>query len=172
MPTSPNVPTYTHGHTQHPLPLHSRTGHRVEKDLASRELRHKNRAPAEPSKAKQRPSGQNGSAGGPRQRACRAKGADRHSPPARTPAPGTLCDGLAALPTQGSPAAGPPLSGELPPSSSGGWRPPEEAPTPGSVILRGPYRVAAGDSLPRDPAPRAAGEGGQWQGRCRGEFFC
>lgn len=56
----------------------------------------------------------------------KAKEADQHSPLAHTPALGELSAELSALPTPGSPAAEPPPSVELPLSSSGGWRPPEE----------------------------------------------
>lgn len=120
--------------------------------------------PAELSEAKQRTPGP-GWLGRPSEcprQVHRVEGADRRSPLARTRERGKLSDELSAPPAQGSPAAGPPLSDELPPSSSGGWRPPEEAPTQGSVTRRERCRVAAGDSLPRVLAPippGAAGEG-------------
>lgn len=53
---------------------------------------------------------------------------DQHSPLAHTQSPDKPSGELSALPTQGSPVTGPPLSAEPPLSSSGGWRPPKEIP--------------------------------------------
>ena len=53
---------------------------------------------------------------------------EQHSPPVHTRSPGEPSGELSARPTQGSPVIGPPLSAELPLSSSGGWRSPNEKP--------------------------------------------
>ena len=83
--------------------------------------------------------------------------ADQHLPLAHTVALGELCAALSVPSFPGSLAAGPPLSAELPLSSSGAWRPPEQAPAQRGLTL--PEHYSSSGELtsqgPGDPPPGA-----------------